>query len=213
MNAVLDSWTRAARLVWAGLPRLLLLGLLWILTAWPIVTAGPATLAAYRWVALYTREEREGNPLEFFRHLIELFWPGLAWGAGIAATIALFWANLRYWTDALPPLPAAAVVAFWLYLLVFVAAMQPHLLERIAVERRPWREAFPAAALAVVLNPLYAHAQLALPVVAMWIGSLLSAIVPLALASATLVFLAVSAADLPLRPEAARPPRRDGSRD
>lgn len=213
MLAVSATWRRAGTLVWHRLPRVLLLGALWVLSSWPVVTAGPATLAAYRWAALNVRDERDESPLTFFRYLLDLLLPGLAWFMVAGLVALLFIANLRYWPQVLAPLPAAVVLAAWSYALVFLLAMQPHLLERVAVQRRRWPEALPASALAVALNPLYAHAQLLLPAAALYVGSRFHLALPLALASATLVFLAVSAADLPLWPEDAARLRKDGSRE
>lgn len=210
MNAIWDSWQRAGLLAWANLTRLVGLNLIWVLVSWPLVTLGPATLAAYWWASGAVRDggEKAGYGL-FLLGVRRFFWRGLAWALGWAVLLGLAYANFIVGPRLLPPFVALVAGLGWVTGLVLLAAAQPYLLEALVVEERSWPESLGRAGLELLANPLYSLGQLLVPAAALALGLRFSALPLLVLGSVILLFSSVAADGAPYRlSEAGRLERR-----
>lgn len=163
-------WGQAARFVWAELPRLIALNLLWVALVWPLLPLGAATLTASAWLrravlevaaldAVRAPDQPPPSP-EPYRTLSallrRLWWPGTLWGMVNAAALGLTLSHLA-WAQAHPTgLGAAVQGALLLYLGWFWLAAQPFWLDALAEEVPPLR-ALGEAARIVLAYPVYAH--------------------------------------------------------
>lgn len=160
----------AAAALWHALPRLMLVSVVWAAVAWPLVTLGAVTLAAYAWlrralleVADERREGDAGGPVipdEPFaslpRFLLRLWWPGTLWAGLNAGLLAAVWADLTLWRTQPGALGGAlagvgGVLLGWLWL-----ALQPYLLDALA-EGLPLPRAVGEAARILLAYPLYSQ--------------------------------------------------------
>ncbi len=198
MRAAWDAWRRAGALVWEQLVRLIVINLLWLVSAWLIITVGPATLAAYAWIARAVRDsEQPMDYLDFFRIFRRLLGRGLLWSLGLAAFLFLAYTNLTVWGSMLPPLGGFAVRLVWVYALIFLGAMQPFLMEFLAVEELSWGESLRKSAWQVLANPIYSHLQLVIPIAGLAVATQFLTIFPVVMISLILTFLAVAATGAP----------------
>jgi uncharacterized membrane protein YesL len=197
MRTAWGAWKRAFSLIWEHVVRLIVLNLLWLVTSLPLITVGPATLACYWWIATGIREDRPGQRDmgygAFFKAFVRLFWRGLVWSLLWVVLLALAYTNLTVWPRLVPPFPAALIQVLWLYALMFFMAMQPYLLEDLAMEERPWGEALKRSVWHVMANPIYSHVQLIWPAVAAVIGSKTHTVFPIILIALLLLLYAVVA--------------------
>lgn len=211
MRPIWETWKKALKFFWENLVTLIVVNVLWVLTALPLVTVGAGTFAAYWWVAHVLRDghDREGLG-QLLRAFRRFFWRGLIWSVAWALVLWLAVVGLTVWPRLLSPLGGAVVRVAWFYILIFLGALQPYLLEALTVEERPWGEALKRSAWHVVANPIYSHAQLLVPVTALGIGARFATFIPLVLISLIIAFLTVAAAEAPWKYGAPRPvSRRD----
>lgn len=199
MREAWDAWKKAVSLAWDHLLRLVVLNLLWVLVSVPVITVGPATLAAYWWVATGVREDQPRPFTDFFKGFLKFMWRGLVWSLGWAVVLGLAFTNLNVWAKFLPPLVFAIVEVAWLYGLIFLAVMQPYLLEDLTVDERPWWASLKRSAWHVMANPIYAHMHLVWPVAAVIIAAKTTTVLPIVLVSLVITFFSVAAAELPWR--------------
>lgn len=188
------AWINALGLIWRNLLQLMILNVLWVLISAPVVTLGPATLAAYWWGARVLRDEREPSsyPL-FFKAFARLFVKGLVWSLGWAAVLYLAYISLMVWPQVLPPVGVAIAQFAWGYGLLYLLMMQPYLLEALAVDEEPWAPALKRASWQVLANPVYSHMHLLIPVLGLVIALNFSTPIIIVLAAALLLFMAVVA--------------------
>ncbi|MGE5673957.1 MAG: DUF624 domain-containing protein [Mycobacterium leprae] len=198
MRDTWHMWRRAVPLLFNGVVRLVGINLIWLVCSLPLITAGPATLAAYWWIASDLRDENKEGYRAFFKAFTRLFWRGLVWLVGLAVVLFVAYANLVVWHRFLPPLTAALIQVLAVYVVIFVLAMQPYLLEALAVEGRPWGEALKRSAWHVVTNPLYSHLNVLLPAIILGAAGLKThTVIPLVLVAVVLGFMGYAAADVP----------------
>ena len=197
MIAAWNAWVRAAKAIWEHVVALVGLNLIWVALCLPLVTAGPATLAAYWWAARAVRDEKVEGFGEYFSALRRFFWRGLAWFLLWAIVLGLAWSNLAFWPTVTGPLFGAVIQMFWFYLLYFLACLQPYLLEALTVEGKSWREAIGGAVWRVLANPLYSHLNILLPLVLLIAGLRFQTLIPFVLVAVVIAFLTVVAAEVP----------------
>jgi len=212
MQALKDAWAAwkaALGVIWQNLVQVIALNLLWLVTAFPIVTAGPATLAAYWWGARVLRDEREvGYPI-YFKAFKRFFLKGLVWFVGWVVVLYLAYLNLQVWGILLPPMGAAVVQMVWYYALLFLAAMQPYLLEALTVDEEPWGQALKQSAWQVVANPTYSHVHLVIPALLVYVASRYATVSAVVLTAMILLFWTVVAEKVPWKYGAPPPTRRN----
>ncbi|MBB6099066.1 putative membrane protein YesL [Deinobacterium chartae] len=157
---LLAPWRDAAGWTFSHLTRVIGVNLLWLLASWPLLTLGPATLAAYAWLRRARLEPEVAEPYTRLRDdFCRLFWRGLGWALASATLLYVLYANALFWPRLLPPLAGAVVAVAALYLAVLYLAVQPYLLE--ALVTLPRAMAAPRAAIArLVARPLAAHLHL-----------------------------------------------------
>lgn len=198
MQDLWAMWKRAGNLMWDSVVQVVVLNLMWMISTLPVITVGPATLAAYWWTARVLRDETEPQGYKnYFQAFRRLFWRGIVWTLLWAALIGIAYANLRMWPRVLPPLAGAIVAVLWYYILIFAAAMQPYLLECLAVEELPWLESLKRSAWQVAANPIYSHLNMPIPVIVIGIGLRFHTLIPVILVALVILFMAVAAADAP----------------
>lgn len=162
------------QLAWPNLLTLLWLNLLWVLCAVTVLLAGPATLTVYGYLAAL-RDDRNPRPAELPARLRQNLLPGLLWFLTLALFAFLAYANLTFWPQFLGHRGAAqlgvdVVWLFWLYLIWLMVALQPYLLEALAVLRLPFLRAWRWAGLEVARRPLAAHGWVLIPLAVYLIG-------------------------------------------
>lgn len=191
-------WKRAFGLIWEQILPLIGLNVMWCLSSLLLVTAGPATLAAYWWAARALRDEQEPRGWRnFLQAFGRFFWRGLGWSAAVVSCLFLAYANITFWPRMLPPAAAAVVIVLWYYLLIFAAAMQPYMLEFLTMGDLSLWQAARRSAWQVAANPLYSHVNVLIPVIVIAAGLQYRTLVPLVLAAVVIAFLTVAAADVP----------------
>jgi len=200
------AWGKGFNLAWSNLVSLIGLNLLWLAVSWLVIPAGPATLAAYWWIATALREDKVGYgfrtlPGAFRR----FFWKGLVWGLGWTVLLFLAYTNLTVWGEFLPPFATAVVEVVWIYGLLFAAAMQPHLLEFLTMEELPWGEALKRSVWQVVANPIYSHMYLLIPAIAVAAGVKFQTPAAVVLVSLVLAFAAAFGGNVPWKYGEPRP--------
>lgn len=200
MRELWPMWKRAFGLVWEQIIPLIGLNVMWLAGTLLVVTAGPATLAAYWWTARTLRDEQEPrHAYTFLKGFGRYFWRGLGWSAALALFLFLAYANITVWPGLLPPAAAAVVIVLWYYLLIFAAAMQPYLLEFLTVGDLPLWQAVKRSAWQVAASPVYSHINVAIPVIVIAAGLRYRTLTPLVLVAVVVAFLAVAAADAPCK--------------
>lgn len=199
MRAAWGAWKKAFSLGWENLVKLIGINLLWLSVSWLIIPIGPAIFATYWWVARSLRDEDESMKrlTIFYTGFRRFFWRGLLWSLGWVAVLLLAWTSLSVWPRLLPPMGTAIAEMLWLYALIFLAAMQPYLLEALTLEERPWGEAMKRAAWQVLANPIYSHLQLLIPIIALVIGFKFATLIPVVLVAVVMTFFAVAAQECP----------------
>lgn len=198
MRAAWSAWKRALSFIGENAVRLIVLNLLWAAVAWLILPLGPATLALYWFIAVRVRDERdELRYTDLLKAMGRFFVRGLVWFVGWAAVIFLAYAGGVVWGQFLPPLAATVIRFAWVYALIYLAAMQPYLLEALTVDEESWGAALKRSAWQVMANPVYSHAHLLVPAAAVFIAAKTNTVASLVLVSLTMLFFAVAAADTP----------------
>lgn len=192
MSGLVRSLREGAVLSWRHLAEVIAVNLLWLALAWTVVGFGPATLAAYSWLARRGRDGREMALKEFFPLLLLHFWKGLLWAMVLAALVGLAWANLSFWPRVLPDFGVLVVQLFWLYLMVLALAVQPYALESLTLEGGSFRERTRLAALRFLREPLVAHLRVMVPVGLLLLGLRYRTLIPVVLMGVYLMFMAVS---------------------
>jgi hypothetical protein len=192
------SWYVAMRGIWENLLAVAFLNLMWLAASLPIITIGPATLAAYWYAARVLRDnDFEPNPGLYFRVVWQLLPRGLAWGAIWLAVLFIAYSNLVLWPQVLPPVGAFAVRGLVIYLVYLWAAAQPSLMEGLAVEGLGLRQALAKAGFEVLANPAFTHVQPLLLFFAAYIGAQFQSFIFLVLIAIILYFAAVAADLMP----------------
>jgi uncharacterized membrane protein YesL len=203
MREAWNVWKKAVSLMWEHLIRLVVLNLIWVVVSIPLVTVGPATLALYWWVTTGVREDRPGNRdiqyTAYFKAFGRLFFKGLVWSVLWVLVLGLAWTNLQVWPRLVPAFVAALIEVVWLYFLLFFVAMQPYLLEHLAVDELRWGESLKRSAWHVLANPLYSHMHLAWPVAVVIIASKTHTVFPLILVALLMLVWSVIAGERPRR--------------
>lgn len=200
MRAAWMAWKRSWSLVWEHAIRLIVINLLWAATSFLVITAGPATLAAYWFIANHLRDgSGEAGYSEFFHAMRRFFVRGVIWLGAWALLVWLAWAGLAVYGQLLPPLGVAVVQVFWLYGLLYLAAMQPYLLEAITIGEKPWAPAIKESAWQVLANPIYSHIHLLIPAVAAVLAAKFITLWAIVLGALVLAFWAGAAAGVPWR--------------
>lgn len=192
-------------LAWHHLLTLLWLNVLWVVCVFTVVLAGPATLTLYRYVTAQ-RDDLEPRPRDLWRWLKQLIIPGLLWALVTGAFAFLVYANLSFWPNVAGPFGSALAWMLWGYLIWLFITLQPYLLERLAVERRPFLRAWPLALANVARQHVSAHLWVLIPLSAFLIGQFLHVGGYLILVSLVLLYAAVQ-----VKPVAVRPPAPDDS--
>ncbi|MGE5673231.1 MAG: hypothetical protein ACM3XM_05030 [Mycobacterium leprae] len=208
MRAVTEAWRIAGAKAWHNLTRLIMLNLLWIVTALPLVTLGPVTLAGYWWTARVVRDEKEEGYGAFFQAIVRFAGRGLIWSLAWLLLLYVAYSNAVVWQRFVPPLLGAVIQIVWLYLLVFALAMQPFLLECLTVDALPWGESLKRSGWAVLANPLYSHLSIPVPALVLSIGLKYGALILVVLVALVLTFLTVVAGMAPRKYGETQP--RDG---
>ncbi len=209
MRAAWKAWKQAGKMVWANVLRLIILNLIWFVIGFPIVTIGPATLAAYWWIATSVRDGQGNEPYtRFFQAMRRFAVKGLVWLAGWVVVIGLAAMGLKVWPQLLPPMGVAMVQIAWTYAILYLVAMQPYLLEYLTVEEKPWVPALKASAWQVLANPIYSHAHVAIAGVALGLAAQFSTVASIALVAVLLGFWTVAAAEVPWKHGRPRPIER-----
>ena len=176
-------------LTWRHLSTLVALNLIWIVLAWTVILAGPATLAAYAMIATM-REDRPADLRRYPALLVQNLLPGVLWLLSGAVFAFLVYSNLLYWRRVLEPFGDAVVSLLAVYLTWLFVALQPYLLEALSVERRPFLRAWRPAFLGLARSPVSAHLYVLIPVVLSVIGYLTRTFGLVVLVSLGLVFAA-----------------------
>ena len=168
MRGAANVWRGAAARLWAQLPRLIVVSLLWVAFAWPLLTLGAATLTAYAWLrrALLEVEDerRSGEPdaplrpdepyASLPRFAARLWWPGTLWAALNALVLLLVLGDLAVWRAG-PGTLVGAVAGVWGLCLAWLwLAAQPFVLDALA-EGLPLGRALGEAGRILLAYPLY----------------------------------------------------------
>ena len=190
MSELARSLREGALLTWRHLAEVVLINVLWLVCSWTLIGCGPATLAAYHWLARRTRDGVELSWRDFFPLLLRYLWPGLVWFVGMLIFVLLAYVNLQFWPRVLPEFLVVVMQLFWLYLLVLLVALQPYLLEGLTIERNRWSLRMILSR--VFTEPLTAHLRALVPLLLLGVGLRFHTLIPLVLIGVTLLFFAVS---------------------
>lgn len=197
----LRSLVQGAVLTWRHLPEVIAVNLLWLAFSWTLVGFGPATLAAYHWLARHARDAKELRLKEFFPLLLRHLWAGVGWALALLLLLALAYANLAFWPRVLPPFALAVVQVFWWYVLALWLALQPYVLESLTLEPGPLPSRLFVALARFFREPLTAHARVLVPVTVLWVGLQFKTLIPLVLVGVILLFMTVSVKPMYVPPQ------------
>ena len=198
MREALYSWFRSMQLAWPILLKLAVLNIMVIIGSLLVVSIGPAVLAGYWYCARVLRDEDfEAHPFLFFRALWSLAGRGIAWLLLTVAVLFVAYSNLVLWASILPPAGATAVRLLMLYLVYLYFAIQPSLLEGLAVEGLGFRQSLAKAAWETLANPGFVHTQPVIQIFAVFAGYQFTSFALLILVASYLFFQAVAAEVMP----------------
>lgn len=188
-------------MTWRNLLTLVGLNLAWVALAWTLVLAGPATLGVYHLIATRLREDLEIDVRALPRLVLRFLGPGLLWALATVAFVGLFYANVTVWPRFLPPFGTTLVLMVWLYLLWLFVALQPFLLEALAVKGLrflpAWRDAF----LGLARVPFEGHVSVLFGVILLVAGLYFRTLAPVVLIALGLTFAAALVAPFREQPE------------
>ncbi|HYF75613.1 MAG TPA: DUF624 domain-containing protein [Symbiobacteriaceae bacterium] len=199
MRLAIAAWKRAFGLAWANLTGMMMLNVLWFVSSWLVITVGPATLSAYWWAAHVVRDEKEERPASFFAALKRFFVRGLVWELSWVVVLVLAWSNMVVYGQLMPPFISAVLRVLWVYLLIFLLAMQPYLLEMLVMEDRRFWDAVKRSAWQVAANPVYSHVHVLILVIIAVVAAKTTTLIGILLVALLMVWWAVAAADVPQR--------------
>lgn len=212
MRAIWTAWKRAAGLLWGNVIAVMVVNFVTVLACVPLVTIGPGVFAAYRWMAEMVAG-RDDSWVAYSGYFRRLFLRGLLWSVICAALLLLAYINLQVWPRFLPPMGMAVVQVFWLYVIIFFLAMQPFVFQALAKEELGLLVSFRRAAWHVIANPLFSHAFLIIPAIALLIATQTQTWTMLFLIATVLLFAAVMADEVPWKYGQANPKDRPSEED
>ncbi|THF85469.1 hypothetical protein E7T09_16025 [Deinococcus sp. KSM4-11] len=192
-------------LAWTNLPTLVGLNVLWIAGAVTVVLLGPMTVTVFGHLAAL-RDDRHPTWRTLGTRLRAVLWTGTLWSVSVGVFAYLAWANLTFWPRVLGHQGAAqlgvyAVWLLWAYLTWLFIALQPFLLDALAVRGLTFGRALRAAAVVVIRRPVAAHAFVVIPLALYLVGRSFRTPGVLVLISLLLTLAAVQ-----VRPVTVRPP-------
>ncbi|PYE54599.1 hypothetical protein [Deinococcus yavapaiensis] len=200
-RGLIDIFKDGALMTWRNLLTLVWLNLAWVAMAWTLILLGPATLAVYHLVATRLREDLEIDFRLLPRLVLRFLGSGLLWALSAVMFAVLFYANTTVWPRFLPPFGTTVVLMVWLYLLWLFVALQPFLLEALAVREArflpAWRDAF----LGLARQPFEGHVSVLFGVILLVAGLYFRTLAPVVLIALGLTFAAALVAPLRERPE------------
>lgn len=208
MSELVRPLREGAILVWRHLAEVVAVNLLWLAFSWTLLGCGPATLAAYHWLARRTRDGAQLSWRDFFPLVFRYLLPGLAWLAGVLILLGLAYSNFLFWPRVLPPFFVLAIQLFWLYLLLLAFAVQPYLLEWLTLERGQW--SLRLALSRFFAESLTAHLRALVPLVLLGVGLRFRTLVPVVLVGVILVFMSVCVRPMYVPPEPVEEPSPGG---
>lgn len=207
MEALAGAWSLASRLTWQNLLQLMALNLVWFVCCLPIVTIGPATLAAYWFAARVLRDEDAPFSLgAYLKALGHYLVPGLVWFLAWVVVLFTAYSNLAFWPHLLPGFMTVALTILVVYVVWFLAAANAYYLEGLVVTGLRPLAALKNALWTTAANPLYSN-LLPFPLVfALTLSIALRTVFFVILAAVVLLFAAVCAQQVPVRPREAPAP-------
>ena len=177
------------------------LNVAWVLCCLPIVTIGPATLAAYWFVSHVIRDtDAPFTIAAYLRAVGHFFVPGLAWCIVWVVLLFTAYSNLAFWPHLLPGFMTVALTLLVVYIAWFLASANVYYLEGVVIDGMGPLRALRNAVWMTVANPLYSHMQPFPLVVALSASLGFRTAVFVILAAVVMLFASVAAKEAPLKP-------------
>ena len=205
MKLLPRAYREGGLLTWRHLLTLVWLNLIWLVLSWTVVLAGPATLASYALIATTMREDLDPDLRQFPGLLRRNLAPGVLWLLTVALFAFLMYSNLVFWQRVSGRFGDAVVSLLALYLSWLFVAVQPYLLEALAVQRHRYGRAWQVALLGLARAPVSAHLYVLVPLFVVLLGFFFRTFALVILVSIALTFAAVQVKPITERPEPSEP--------